>query len=520
MSGAGGKEDTEIENQGGTGEGGGAGSEAGSGGQPTDDPPPPAVRGTVLVEAGESRCAGILWSNQWVITTNHCIPAASAPIDVVVTLGADQKNPVDIQVVKEIVRYTEDDGGMRDIALLKLEQGMLIEGTRHGYYVNLAPWPINWIISLSATCVGWNLGEGEEPSRYARERPFWIETVKVVEDVGEVIQTLSDSAQITSIDEGGGCFFEIYGLHRVVMMMLGPDEALNLNEPSVRNWLFRQTLEQSGLVQPTVAGNVTGIVTPLGNELYWTSADGALVTYTWPSNEATPKVLAPAGSFLSVRPAIQFLDDERLVVAVALDGTLRFSLVNDADLADLGDQGLEFYTVEGAPPTSTGLGIAALTPTDVRLFFRDGANAIRMGKFDGVGWSDWISLGGQLASAPSAVAWSDKRIDVFARGIDNHLNQAYLIESDGWSSWVSLPHPMATGAPVVTSWGGRRLDVFWRSNAGVLMQRTHDRLWNAFEYDSGIPIASGEPVALSPFPGRVEFVEAQGGTLRRVMLPR
>jgi hypothetical protein len=139
---------------------------------------------------------------------------AQKPADVAVTLAEDLENPLDIQAAHEIVRYTSNDGVKRDILLLKLEQGMLLKGSRVGYCMNVNLWAPADLISLSATCVGWNLGHHENEPRQAQQRSFWMEGVSSETDVGEVVTTMSDSGEITSIDHGAGCFFEVYGLPR------------------------------------------------------------------------------------------------------------------------------------------------------------------------------------------------------------------------------------------------------------------------------------------------------------------
>lgn len=62
--------------------------------------------------------------------------------------------------------------------------------------------------------------------------------------------------------------------------------------------------------------------------------------------------------------------------------------------------------------------------------------------FNGTNW-DWnstaVSLGGYLTSSPSAASWGYGRIDVFVRGSDNKLyTRSYDICNGGWKDWRKI----------------------------------------------------------------------------------
>jgi len=66
----------------------------------------------------------------------------------------------------------------------------------------------------------------------------------------------------------------------------------------------------------------------------------------------------------------------------------------------------------------------AVSSTDqnrLQVFARGRNNDLIIKSWNGSRWTDWQSLGGSLASEPGAVSWGGRRIDVFARGDDDHL---------------------------------------------------------------------------------------------------
>ena len=53
--------------------------------------------------------------------------------------------------------------------------------------------------------------------------------------------------------------------------------------------------------------------------------------------------------------------------------------------------------------------------------FQRTAQILRDMRRDGSRWSSWEALGGSITSKPTAVSWGGRRLDVFARGQNNHL---------------------------------------------------------------------------------------------------
>ena len=63
-------------------------------------------------------------------------------------------------------------------------------------------------------------------------------------------------------------------------------------------------------------------------------------------------------------------------------------------------------------------------------------------------WTDWVSLGGNAASGPAAVAYGNSML-VFVRGVDGATYENTL-QSNGWTGWRSLGG-YATSAPAATA---------------------------------------------------------------------
>jgi hypothetical protein len=76
-------------------------------------------------------------------------------------------------------------------------------------------------------------------------------------------------------------------------------------------------------------------------------------------------------------------------------------------------------------------------------------------------WENFFFPGtGPLSSAPAAVSWGTGRIDVFARGSDNHLWSQWW-NGSAWSGWDGGDHGgTLLSAPAATSWGPNRLAIF------------------------------------------------------------
>src|SRR5262249_41213702 len=77
-------------------------------------------------------------------------------------------------------------------------------------------------------------------------------------------------------------------------------------------------------------------------------------------------------------------------------------------------------------------------------------------------WSNWMSLGGQLASAPTAAANGLNALDVFARSFDNLLLHKWFyfdVFGGHWSPDYDTITDTTLSAPGAVSWGRARIEV-------------------------------------------------------------
>lgn len=141
------------------------------------------------------------------------------------------------------------------------------------------------------------------------------------------------------------------------------------------------------------------------------------------------------------------------------------------------------------------------------VFARASNNALLHKWYDGSSWHGWESLGGSMTSAPAAVSWAAGRLDVFARGPANDLIHKWY-GTNGWSGWESLGGVLGA-APGVSSWTAGRLDVFATGGDRALWHRWYDGgAWHSWESLGGVLTAG--PAAASMSAGRVD-VFGRGG---------
>jgi hypothetical protein len=134
--------------------------------------------------------------------------------------------------------------------------------------------------------------------------------------------------------------------------------------------------------------------------------------------------------------------------------------------------------------------------------FVQGTNGAMYQKtWNGTSWSNWQSLGGSLASSPAATSPSSGVFDVFVRGTDNAIWEKTTTNGgSSWSNWASLGGQIASGTGPAVSSSGSRLDVFVQGTNGAMYQKT----WNGTSWSNwqslGGSLASS-PAATSPSSG-------------------
>ncbi|MEO6990990.1 MAG: carbohydrate-binding protein [Candidatus Baltobacteraceae bacterium] len=118
----------------------------------------------------------------------------------------------------------------------------------------------------------------------------------------------------------------------------------------------------------------------------------------------------------------------------------------------------------------------------------------------GMGWVGWENLGGYITSSPTVASWNPNRLDVFAKGNNNHIWTKYWNGSGRWSAWEDLGAPSVgfTGYPSVpaaVSWGPNRIDCFF----GGADSRVYHISWNGSTWSGwtniGLPTYSGLAVS-------------------------
>lgn len=150
------------------------------------------------------------------------------------------------------------------------------------------------------------------------------------------------------------------------------------------------------------------------------------------------------------------------------------------------------------------------------LFRRGPDNSLHWRHFNGSAWEAWVSLGGVITSAPSAVSFGLNHIRLFARGVDQ---QIWLLPYDGgWGRWWPLPKledvrseaaPTAVGQP-----GTSMIDVYVCGSDGALWQISLDgNDWGAWSDALGGSMASGVGAAAWAG-GRELFAQEADGSLQ------
>jgi hypothetical protein len=124
---------------------------------------------------------------------------------------------------------------------------------------------------------------------------------------------------------------------------------------------------------------------------------------------------------------------------------------------------------------------------EIDLFVRASDDTVRWNPGIGnpVGWIGWYSLGapaGGATSDPAVVWWQgNTRLDVFVRGGDYQLYDAYSIDGGPFTAWQFLGGNPTSGPAAAATAGGSRLDLFIRGGDNNLWQRTlNGSIWTGW----------------------------------------
>jgi hypothetical protein len=122
----------------------------------------------------------------------------------------------------------------------------------------------------------------------------------------------------------------------------------------------------------------------------------------------------------------------------------------------------------------------------------------------------WEDRGGILSTAPTAISWSQDRLDVFVLGEEPsyELFQMYWSSETGWSDWIGLGGSWETFIPTAVTWGPDRIDVFVVDPNAKSLHHTYwdGSLWQpqgSFEDLGGY--CTSRPVAVSRDSGVIDI---------------
>lgn len=108
-------------------------------------------------------------------------------------------------------------------------------------------------------------------------------------------------------------------------------------------------------------------------------------------------------------------------------------------------------------------------------------------------WSIWVDLGECLNSSPTAASWAVNRADVFFRGCtSNELGHKWW--SDGWSNYESLDGGLA-GAPSAVSLATGHLDVYVLALNNRIVHKSFSNGWSAFVGTNSPVVTTGVAAA-------------------------
>lgn len=185
-------------------------------------------------------------------------------------------------------------------------------------------------------------------------------------------------------------------------------------------------------------------------------------------------------------------------------------------LGPTGDLKHQYYDGTQWQPSEGGLeslgGILATTPTAVswgpnRLdIFALNKNAqVQHMYWDGSQWSAWETFDDSIEFQREAVTvktWGENRLDIFARAVDNSFWHKYW-DGSQWADWVELggpENPLVSNADV-TSWSTNHFDIVGLSQTGHYLYKFYDgSSWmpNVVGwYDKGPQVFASKPSLVS-----------------------
>jgi hypothetical protein len=106
----------------------------------------------------------------------------------------------------------------------------------------------------------------------------------------------------------------------------------------------------------------------------------------------------------------------------------------------------------GQVATNTGPSVCSWGPGRLDVFVQGTSGAMYQKTWNGTSWSNWISLGGKLTSAPGATA-TGNQIGVFVAGTSGTIYYKHW-NGAAWSGWVNVGGTVLSGtSPAAYNWG-------------------------------------------------------------------
>ena len=117
----------------------------------------------------------------------------------------------------------------------------------------------------------------------------------------------------------------------------------------------------------------------------------------------------------------------------------------------------------GSPQASQA---AAQSAGDVDAFFKGADGKLWHDWYSpGGGWHGPVSMGGSLATQPSAVASVPGNVAVFAKGRDGRLQEVSFAPGTNWSALHQLKMGVLGSKPAAVGQANGQIDVFWRGSS-------------------------------------------------------
>ena len=234
--------------------------------------------------------------------------------------------------------------------------------------------------------------------------------------------------------------------------------------------------------------------------LFINGNDGALYYNQWDSTTGWSAPMSLGGYLTSGPAAVTQGAGAITVFGRGGDGALWEKTTTDG-----GTTWSNWISLGGQIAAGTGPAACSWNASRLDVFVQGTDGALWHRGWTGTSWSSWQSLGGKLTSSPAATSPADGAITVFVRGGDGALWERDTTDGGTtWSNWISLGGQIASGTgPAACSWNASRLDVFVQGTDGALWHRGWTGTsWSSWQSLGGKLTSS--PAATSPANGAID----------------